>query len=211
MFTGIVEEVGIVEHVLERQGALRLAVAAHEVLQELAVDDSISVSGVCLTVVQISKSNFQVDVVEESLKKTTLGNLLKGKKVNLERSLRLSDRLGGHFVQGHVDDVGKVVAIQPQEGGSLISIEIPEHLTRYVISEGSIAIDGVSLTVARLSDNVATISIIPHTLNKTTFGQLKVGDKVNIEVDLIGKYVERLLSQPEHNKMTNERLQKMGY
>lgn len=211
MFTGIVEEVGIVEKVLVRQGALHLSITAHEVLEELAVNDSISVSGVCLTVVQVSESNFHVDVVEESLKKTTLGNLLKGKKVNLERSLRLSDRLGGHFVQGHVDDVGKVVAIQSQAGGRLISIEIPEHLMKYVISEGSIAIDGVSLTVARFSKNVAIISVIPHTLKKTTFYWSKVGDKVNIEVDLIGKYVGRLLSKTEQNKITDEWLQKIGY
>lgn len=211
MFTGIVEEVGIVEEGQDRQGSLRLTIAANEVIKELAIDDSISVSGVCLTVVHVSGSTFQVDVVEETLKKSTLGNLQKGKNVNLERSLRLSDRMGGHFVQGHVDDVGKVVAVRSQEGGRLISIEMPNHLVRYVISEGSIAIDGVSLTVARVSKNVTIISLIPHTLNKTTFGRLKVGDKVNIEVDLIGKYIERLLSKPEQNKITDAWLQKIGY
>ncbi|MFQ5824048.1 MAG: riboflavin synthase [bacterium] len=218
MFSGIIEEVGIVEAVQEQQGALRLTIAATEVLNDLTIDDSISVNGVCLTVIKTFNSNFQVVAVEETLKKTTLALLQNGSKVNLERSLRLADRIGGHLVQGHVDGVGKVAAIHPGgyklsdgEGGRLISIEVPMHLMKYIISEGSIAIDGVSLTVARLSKNLIIISLIPHTLNKTTFGHIKVGGKVNIEVDLIGKYVERMLSKPEESKISEEWLHKIGY
>ncbi|MFQ5864446.1 MAG: riboflavin synthase [bacterium] len=211
MFTGIIEETGIVEDVRERRAALRLTLSAHEVLPDMKVDDSIAVSGVCLTVINISNSAFQVEAVAETLRKTTLGALQKGAGVNLERSLRLSDRLSGHLVQGHVDGVGKVVGAQTQPGGRLLSVEVPKNLMRYVISEGSIAIDGVSLTVARLSENVITISLIPHTLNKTTLGHLKAGDKVNIEVDLIGKYVERMLSMPEQSKISEEWLQEIGY
>ncbi|MFQ6114032.1 MAG: riboflavin synthase [bacterium] len=211
MFTGIIEETGVVEDFRAQRGALLLTVSARDVLQDLKVDDSISVNGVCLTVIKISNSNFQVEAVEETLRKTTLGALQKGARVNLERSLRLSDRLGGHLVQGHVDGVGKVVAVQPQQGGRLLCVEVPKGLLKYIISEGSIAIEGVSLTVARLSDNIITISLIPHTLNRTTLGFLKVGDRVNIEVDLIGKYVERILIKPGESKISEEWLQKIGY
>jgi riboflavin synthase len=211
MFTGIIEETGLVKDVKAQRGALLLTLAAREVVHDLKIDESISVNGVCLTVIKISNSDFQVQAVEETLKKTTLAILQRGAKVNLERSLRLSDRVGGHLVQGHVDVVGRVAAVHPQQGGRLLSIEVPKNLMRYIISEGSIAIEGVSLTVARLSENIITISLIPHTLDKTTLGTLKAGDKVNIEVDLIGKYVERILSKPEESKISEGWLQKIGY
>ena len=211
MFTGLIEEIGIIEQLQKHRGTLRLTVSAKEIVKDLAIDDSISINGVCLTVVQFSKSSFQVEAVEETLGKTTLGSLKTGSHANLERSLRFSDRMGGHFVQGHVDAVGEVTAVQKQKGGILLSIKLPSHLLKYVISEGSIAVDGVSLTIARLEENEITISLIPHTLEKTTLASLKAEDGVNIEVDLIGKYVERILTRPNQSKISEEWLQEMGY
>jgi len=211
MFTGLIEEIGTVEQLQKHRGTLRLTISAKESVKNLAIDDSISINGVCLTVVQFSKSSFQVEAVEETLGKTILGSLKTGSRVNLERSLRFSDRLGGHFVQGHVDAVGEVTAVRKQEGGILLSIKLPSHLLKYVISEGSIAVDGVSLTIARLKENEITISLIPHTLEKTTLASLKAEDGVNIEVDLIGKYVERILTRPNQSKISEEWLQEMGY
>ena len=211
MFTGLIEEIGTIEQLQKNRGTLRFTISAKEVVKDLAVDDSVSINGVCLTVIQFSKSNFQVEAVEETLSKTTLGSSKTGSQVNLERSLRFSDRMGGHFVQGHVDAVGEVVAVKRQEGGVLLSIKLPSHLLKYVISEGSVAIDGVSLTIARLKENKITISLIPHTLEKTILANLKAGDGVNIEVDLIGKYVERILTRPNQSKISEEWLQEIGY
>ncbi len=211
MFTGLIEEIGIVKEIQNWQGALRLTISAHEVSSDLAIDDSVAINGVCLTVINLSKEAFQVEAVSESLKKTTLASVQKGARINLERSLRFSDRLGGHLVQGHVDGVGQVTAVQSQAGGQLLSITLPQHLMKYIISEGSIAIDGVSLTVARLNKNVVTLSLISHTLKKTTLAESKVGDKVNIEVDLIGKYIENMLTNPAQGKISEHWLQKTGF
>lgn len=211
MFTGLIEEVGVIKKILAREGALCFTLAAEEILQDLKIDDSIALNGVCLTVTKTTGTEFQVEAVEETLRKTTLGELRTGAKLNLERAMKFSDRMGGHFVQGHVDGVGEVTAIQPQKGGTLLSVKLPDSLLRYVISEGSIAIDGVSLTVARLRENEITISLIPHTLEKTTLGNLNVGDEVNIEVDLLGKYIERLLAKNQVSKLSETWLQEMGY
>lgn len=211
MFTGLIEEIGTIEQIQKHRGTLRFTLSVKEVVKDLAIDDSVALNGVCLTVVEFSKSNFQVEAVEETLNKTTFGSLKNGSQINLERSLRFSDRMGGHFVQGHVDAVGEVAAVQRQEGGVLLSIKLPAHLLKYVISEGSIAIDGVSLTIARLKENQITISLIPHTLDKTTLANLKVADNVNIEVDLIGKYVERILTRPNQSKISEEWLEERGY
>ncbi len=211
MFTGLIEEIGTIEKIQKHRGTLRFTISVEEVVKDLAIDDSVALNGVCLTVVEFSKSNFQVEAVEETLNKTTFGSLKNGSQINLERSLRFSDRMGGHFVQGHVDAVGEVAAVQRQEGGVLLSIKLPAHLLKYVISEGSIAIDGVSLTIARLKENQITISLIPHTLEKTTLANLKVADKVNIEVDLMGKYVERILTRPNQSKISEGWLEEMGY
>ena len=211
MFTGIVEETGVVKEAKLMGGTRHFAIGAKAVTRDLAVDHSIAINGVCLTVTELSDATFHVEAVEETLRKTALGSTQKGRRVNLERSLRFSDRLGGHLVQGHVDGVGRVTAIEPQQGGRLLSILVPEGLMKYVISEGSIAIDGVSLTVARVTEKAVTISLIPHTLEKTTLANLNVGDHVNIEVDIIGKYVEKLLSRSEHPKMSETWLHKLGY
>lgn len=211
MFTGLVEEVGIVKAVENRGGAKRFTISADNLLNELAVDDSVAISGVCLTVVSLSEKSFHVEAVAETLRKTTLESWRTGRKLNLERSLRLMDRLGGHLVQGHVDAVAQVVEIQTQQGGLLVSFAIPKHLVKYIISEGSITIDGVSLTVARLQESIATVSLIPHTLQKTTLGELQVGSQVNLEVDLIAKYIERLITAPNEGKISEQWLQRMGF
>lgn len=211
MFTGLVEEIGTVEAVRRRDGALWMRIAAREVLSDLEVDDSIAVQGVCLTAVAVGDDGFEVEAVEETLRKSTLGSLKKDSTVNLERSLRPTDRLGGHFVQGHVDGVGAVVVARPQAGGKLISVELPEPLTKYVIAKGSIALDGVSLTVAEKIDRRVTISFIPHTLARTTFGACRLGDRVNVEVDLIGKYIETLLPGAREGGLTQAWLTNLGY
>jgi riboflavin synthase len=211
MFTGIIEEIGIVENVRSQKGAIRLTIAAEEVLQDLAIDDSISVNGVCLTAISFSKSTFTIDAVEETIRKTTLGKVKSGTRVNLERALNCSARLGGHIVQGHIDCVGRVTSIRAQQGGQLLSIKIPVEKLKYVIMEGSIAVNGVSLTVAHCKADEFTVSLIPHTLNSTTLGALKVGVKVNIEVDLIGKYVESILNRSEDSKFTEGWLKQFGF
>ncbi len=210
MFTGLIEEIGTITAVESRGGARRFTVSARSVLDDLSVDDSVAVSGVCLTVVSQNENSFQVEAVAETLRKTTLESWQNGRKVNLERSLRLADRVGGHLVQGHIDGVAAVTEIRSQTGGRLMSFAIPEHLTKYVISEGSIAIDGVSLTVARLHQNNVTVSLIPHTLQKTTLGELQVGSQVNVEVDLIGKYIAKLMKSADSEKISEAWLQKMG-
>ena len=210
MFTGLIEEVGTIRAVVNRGGWRRFTLAARTVLDGLSVDDSVAVSGVCLTVIALGENSFQVEAVAETLRKTTLESWQTGRRVNLERSLRLVDRLGGHLVQGHVDDVGRVVDMQT-EPGRLVSFELPTHLEKYVIAEGSIAIDGVSLTVARLRENIATVSLIPHTLQKTTLAELQVGSKVNIEVDVIGKYIEKLIAASTESKISPAWLQKVGF
>jgi len=212
LFTGLIEEVGVIEGIRDEGGGLRFSVSGQIVTEGLEVDDSIAVDGVCLTVVSCHDASFDVVAVEETLRKTTLGRLRAGSRVNLERALRPTDRLGGHFVQGHVDGVGRVSGWQPQKGGRLLCVELPRALMKYVIPHGSIALDGVSLTVARLEGSQVTISLIPHTLEKTTLGMKRVGDELNVEADLLGKYVERLLNPSEDGEpITEERLKSFGY
>jgi riboflavin synthase len=212
MFTGIIREVGRIQTVA-KGGGIRLTIEAPHSTADLNVDDSISVNGVCQTVVECSGHAFSVHAVEETLRKTTLGELKAGDPVNLELPLRLSDRLGGHLVQGHVDGIGVVQTVVPEPSSHLISIELNKEFMRYVIPVGSIAIDGVSLTVARVSENRVTVAIIPHTMEHTNFSRLKSGSRVNVELDLVGKYLERLL-QPEGSRGTTvtwETLRRWGY
>jgi len=193
MFTGLVEEVGTVSGVKRKGGGIVLTVSASTCARALRVNDSVAINGVCQTVVGKKRGTFDVVAVEETLKKTTFGSLRKGAKVNLELPMRLNERLGGHIVLGHVDDVGTVVGIERRETSWMYSIQLPGGCARYVVPVGSIAIDGVSLTVAELEGDVVRVSIIPHTLLHTTFRWYAVSRRVNIEVDVIGKYVERLL------------------
>ena len=211
MFTGLVEEIGEIIAVEAHGAARRFTIRAKKVLLEAKIDDSICVSGVCLTVVARSENTFQVQAVDETLRKTTLGNFQLNAAVNLERALRPTDRLGGHFVQGHVDGVGEIVDVVPQAAGKLMVVGLPQELLRYVIPQGSIALDGVSLTVARLEAARVTLALIPHTLAQTTLGARRRGDWLNVETDLLGKYVERLLTAKTKDDLTNEKLLAWGY
>ena len=211
MFTGLVEEIGQIDAVEALGTSRRFTIRAKKVLAEAKIDDSICVSGVCLTVVARSENTFQAQAVDETLRKTTLGNLRQHDRVNLERALRPTDRLGGHFVQGHVDGIAEIVDLIPQAAGQLMVVELRKELSRYVIPHGSITLDGVSLTVARLEDSRITVALIPHTLAQTTLGALHRGDWLNIETDLLGKYVERLLLTNAKNELTSEKLLAWGY
>ena len=185
MFTGIVEELG---HVEAFEGT-RLRIAAHQVLEDVKLGDSIAVSGCCLTVVAMGDGWWEADVSQETLDRTSLRGIAPGSPVNLERAVRLADRLGGHLVQGHVDAVGEVVDPVPD-----LRVRVPEHLLRYMVEKGSVTVDGVSLTIVRPLDDGFTVAIIPHTAAVTTLGTKRPGDAVNIEVDVMAKYVERLLA-----------------
>jgi len=197
---------------LRREGsAARLTVSASTVLGGTAVGDSICVNGVCLTVVEMEKSGFSADVAVETLKVTNLGELKAGAKVNLERALQLSARIGGHLVSGHVDAVGRIRERREEGNGWRIFIEAPDTTLRYVIKKGSIAIDGISLTVADADEKGFSIAMIPHTAKLTTLGFKSAGDSVNLETDLIGKYVERLLAGRAGGGVNLELLKKSGF
>lgn len=194
MFTGIVEELGRVKAVIPDDGGARIEIEATKVLDDARIGDSIAVNGCCLTVVERADNWWAADAVTETLERTTLGALHAGDPINLERPLRLQDRLGGHIVQGHVDGVGCVAEqVALPDGSSRITIEAPPEVLRYVVEKGSIAVDGISLTVASLAPTRFDIAVIPHTLAVTTLGARRLGARVNIEVDVLAKYVERLL------------------
>lgn len=194
MFTGLIEEVGEINNITSIGGGYKISIKANQIIDDLAVDDSVSINGACQTVVQVKGNIFEVEAVEETLRKTTLGGFRNGKKVNLERALTLNKRLGGHIVLGHIDSVGIVQSIQPERTGILIKINFPIEFSKYVINTGSICMDGVSLTTAKAANDWFLVSIIPHTWNNTTLNLLKIGDKVNLEFDIIGKYLERLIN-----------------
>ena len=190
MFTGIVREVGTVAAF----DGSRLVVAAAETAEGAAVGDSVAVAGACLTVVDARDGRLSFDVVPETLARTSLGGLEEGGAVNLELSLRVGDRLGGHVVQGHVDAVGRVRSVTPEGDGRRVWIDAPEQVLGYCIEKGSVALDGVSLTVSALDDEGFEVALIPHTLAVTTLGRLEPGDAVNLEADVLGKVVERLVA-----------------
>lgn len=193
MFTGIVEELGSVAAVEARPDGRRFWIAARAVLEGTAVGDSIAHAGCCLTVVAVEDGRYAVEAVPETLRLTTLGEWRAGERVNLERSLRLEQRLGGHLVQGHVDGTGEVTDVRPEGDGRRVTIALPEGLRRYVAVKGSLAVDGTSLTVAALTDAGCEIAYIPHTLAVTSAGQYRPGRRVNLEVDLLARYLARLL------------------
>lgn len=198
MFTGIVEEMGIVETFSKTGNGAVLEINCKTILQDIKLGDSIAVNGVCQTVVGYNSTGFTVQVSDETLSITNLKNIKSGDKVNLERALTLNSRLGGHIVSGHVDCVGKLVNIKKLNDFYDLEFEIPQDKIKYIVHKGSITINGISLTVAKTIDNIVKIAIIPHTFQNTTLSQLKIGDGVNIETDILGKYVEKLLS-PKNN------------
>ncbi|MFJ5078446.1 riboflavin synthase [Streptomyces sp. NPDC088553] len=195
MFTGIVEELGEVTAVEQLEDASRFRLRGPLVTEGAQHGDSIAVNGVCLTVVEFGDGEFTADVMAETLKRSSLGALEVGSRVNLERPMAVGGRLGGHIVQGHVDGTGTILERTPSEHWELVKVGLPAHLSRYVVEKGSITVDGVSLTVVEVTDDWFTISLIPTTLDLTTLGIKQAGDPVNLEVDVIAKYVERLLGQ----------------
>jgi len=193
MFTGIIEELGTVKGVRRQSDGMRLSVTAKVIMDGMKTGDSIAVNGACLTVTEFDRSFFTADVSGETVNRTNIGKLRVGDKVNLERPMMLSDRLGGHLVSGHVDDVGVIRGVDKRGGMSIFTLEIPKDIQRYLVVKGSIAIDGISLTVNDVIGNKFTVTVIPHTAEMTTLGFKKSGDTVNLENDLIGKYVERFV------------------
>lgn len=195
MFTGIVEEMGAVASIEPTLAGTRLTVLASTVLGDLKVGDSISVSGTCLTVVTKNEQSFAVEVSPETLSITTLGRLTGGAPVNLERAMKLNERIGGHLVAGHVDAVGRIRSRCQQGNATVFVIEAPQEVLRYCVHKGSVTVDGISLTINDVTDHAFSVAIIPHTAAVTTLGLKQVEDEVNLESDLIGKFVERLLQQ----------------
>jgi riboflavin synthase len=197
MFTGIVEELGFVDALERQSDAVRLTVRATTVLEDTGLGDSISVNGCCLTVAERTDATWTADVMAETLAKTGLGSLTPGDRVNLERAVTAGTRLGGHLVQGHVDAVGHVIRREPGEHWDVVTISMPRDLAPYLVDKGSVTVDGVSLTVVEAGDAEFTVSLIPETLRRTTLGFRSPGDAVNLEVDVIGKYVARQLELRE--------------
>jgi len=195
MFTGIVEDTGKITRIEHKGQEKRLTLELPSHLTELQLGDSININGVCLTVVQKNDRRIEVDLSPETLQKTTLSELKEGDQVNLERALRLSDRLGGHIVTGHVDGIGEITESREGRGFLQLKIRIPDSVSRYVVQKGSIAIDGISLTVNEFQEGEIQVTLIPYTIKKTTLQRKRVGDRVNLEGDVLGKYVEKFLSR----------------
>jgi riboflavin synthase len=201
MFSGIVEELGTVESATNRGGGRELIIAAETVLADLKASDSINVDGVCQTVVGLGRSNFRVQTIATTLSRTTFGEFRRGRKVNLERPIAAGERFGGHFVQGHVDGVGAVRSVQRQGDMWLVRFTLPDTVEPFTILHGSIAVDGVSLTINALpAAGTAEVALIPYTYEHTNLSRLAPGDKVNLEADMIGKYVARTLGQSGDNR-----------
>ena len=204
MFTGIVEELGVVEGLEVQPDAVRLTVRGPHVVVDAGLGDSISVNGCCLTVAQRDQETFTADVMQETLDKTSLGALEPGSRVNLERAVTATTRLGGHIVQGHVDGTGEILARTPSEHWEVVEVSLPADLARYLVDKGSVTVDGISLTVVEVGERSFTVSLIPETLARTTLGHKQVGDRVNLEVDVIAKYVERLLTERDPGRPQDE-------
>ena len=215
MFTGIIEEVGRVDALSRRGTSAVLEVLATRVLESMQLGDSIAVNGVCLTVRRQSSGCFQVELSQETLNRSSLGSLKGGNLVNLERPLLATSRLGGHFVQGHVDAVGKVLATKTDGDFAVWKFLLPDSIERYVVEKGSIAVDGISLTVASLTNKAFEVALIPHTLENTNLSTRQIGDDVNLECDVLAKYVESMLKErknrPAKSQLTEEYLKERGF
>ena len=212
MFTGLVRDRGVVESAERRGGGGQLRLRTR-LAAELAIGDSLAVNGVCLTVETISGSAVTATAMEETIARSSLGALRRGEQVNLEPALRAGDPMGGHIVQGHVDGVARIAAITTLPVAHELKIQLPAELARYLVAKGSIAVDGVSLTVSRLEAGSFSVSVIPHTWAETVLPLRRIGDLVNLEVDILAKYVERMLAfgRPGGSEMTLERLEQLGY
>jgi len=215
MFTGIIEEIGIIDSIQWGAKSAVLKIQARKVLEDLSIGDSINTNGICLTVTEFNSSGFSVDVMSETIKSTNLNNLKSGSKVNLEPALQISDKLGGHIVSGHIDGTGIIKDIKRDDNAIWYYFECEESVLRYIIKKGSVAIDGISLTVADVFDQIFSVSIIPHTAKSTILPDKKIGDSVNIENDVIGKYVEKFMINKnqtiKENNIDLEFLAKHGF
>ena len=210
MFTGIIEEVGRVA----RLGGGSLVIDCQKVLEDVHLGDSIAVNGVCLTVTHFDRSSFTADVMPETVRRTSLAELKKGSPVNLERALTLASRLGGHIVSGHIDGTGEIVKFADEGNAILMTVNAESALLRYIVEKGSVALDGISLTVASVTDHDFTVSLIPHTREVTNLGSKKLGSPINIETDVLGKYVEKMLGgskAPAKSTMTLDFLRENGF
>jgi len=210
MFTGIVEQVGVVASLIRGQQSAKLMIAAPKIFEDLKVGDSVAVDGCCLTVTHERRGFAEFDLSNESLKRTTLGELRIGSKVNVERALMLSSRLGGHLVTGHIDGVGEIRSKIARAEGVELQLSVPSDLLHYLVVKGSLAVDGISLTVADFRDGLVVLSIVPQTLKATNLGQRNVGDRLNLEVDLLSKYIEKHL-QGEPKGVTDETMMRVGF
>lgn len=204
MFTGIVEEVGSILSIKNGEKSSSLVIRAHKVIENTKVGDSICTNGVCLTATRINSNEIEVDVMPETLRRTNLGKLQPGSRVNLERALTLGTRLGGHIVSGHVDGLGNIIHMEKEDNAVWLQIVISEDLLKYVVEKGSITVDGISLTVAYVDEKSFKVSIIPHTAEETILLTKSVGEQVNIECDILAKYIEKLLKPQENIKKSNE-------
>ena len=200
MFTGLVEEIGEIKSIEKGAKSARITIKAEKILEGTKLGDSIATNGVCLTVTELNKDNFSVDVMAETVRSSNLGKLKPGSLVNLERALRANDRLGGHIVSGHIDGIGTIVDFYKEENATWACVETTKNILKYIVHKGSITIDGISLTVAYVDENIFKVSIIPHTKDETTLIIKKIGDVVNLECDMIAKYVEKLLKYGEAQK-----------
>jgi len=212
MFSGIIEEAGQIKSLSGKGNNLRIGIRAGKVLQDLKVGDSINIDGACQTVIKINKQEFIVEAVAETLRKTTFGKLKVGQIVNLERAVKLSERLGGHILTGHIDCKGKIDSIKDKNGSYVFEILLPESSFKYLVEKGSIAVNGVSLTIKESKPESFTFSVIPYTLKNTNLGVKKVGGEVNIELDIIGKYIDKMMNtKSSESKITEEWLRGLGW
>jgi riboflavin synthase len=208
MFTGIIEEIGNIDGVIRTKNGLKLEIRASKVLEDIAIGNSIAVNGICLTVVEHNNNCFSVDVMFETVEKTNISELKIGSFVNLERAVKVSGRFDGHFVLGHIDGTGRI----SRKHNEYLEISIQEELPKYIVKKGSIAVDGISLTVVDVKENFFSVAIIPHTLDKTTLGLKRINDKVNIEVDIVAKHIEKLLlKMGNKSNITMDFLKGHGY
>lgn len=217
MFTGIIEELGVIQEIKKSSKSSKLLIKANKVLENTNVGDSICTNGVCLTVTDLKANSFEADVMAETLRRSNLGDLTVGSKVNLERALTLESRLGGPIVSGHIDGVGEIISLVKEDNATWVTVKAKSDILRYVVLKGSITIDGISLTVAYVDENVFKVSIIPHTAQETTLLNKSIGETVNLECDVISKYVEKLmgLTTKEENKkntlLTEDFLKENGF
>lgn len=211
MFTGIIEELGVINRIEKSRDPRLFTIKSKKITVDLKKGDSVSVNGACLTVIDVKKDAFSVEVIEETLKRTTLDDLRPGDKVNLEGALKAGAKISGHFMTGHVDGTGTIFSKKEESGAVLIEVAAEKDLLDGIVQKGSIAVDGISLTIAEIKPSSFTVYIIPHTAKMTTLGFKKAGDKVNLEVDMLGKFVQKFLQRDKPSDITEEFLREKGF